>query len=49
MSKKERIVQRNAYVRNSSLEMADDDNRTVEFVISSEAKDSYNTSARPYK
>ena len=44
MSKnKERIVQRNAYVRTSSLEMADDDNRTVEFVISSEATDSYNT------
>jgi HK97 family phage prohead protease len=43
MTKKQRIVQRNAYVRTSSLEMADESNRTVEFVISSEAKDSYGT------
>lgn len=37
-----RIVTRNAYVRTSSIETADDD-RQIEFIISSEAKDSHNT------
>lgn len=41
--KKNRIVTRNAYVRNSSLEMADDESREIEFVISSEEVDNHNT------
>jgi hypothetical protein len=39
---KVRVVSRSAYVRKSSLEMAEE-NRSVEFVISSEAVDTYGT------
>ena len=38
-----KLITRNAYVRAASLEMADDDTRQIEFVISSEAVDSYDT------
>lgn len=41
MNNETRIVTRNAFVRNTSAEMLE--NRQVEFVISSEAIDSYNT------
>ncbi|MFD1292640.1 HK97 family phage prohead protease [Lutibacter holmesii] len=40
---KSTVIRSNAYVRNSSLEMADDDSNSVEFVISSEAVDTYGT------
>lgn len=38
-----KTITRNAYVRNSSLEMADDESNSIEFVISSEAVDAHGT------
>ena len=40
---KNKTITRNAYVRSSSVEMADNESRQIEFVISSEAVDTYDT------